>query len=518
MAGGDQSVNLSGMLNSIAGTIGSGYEINGMSAGQALGNNIREAAKPKLDMNDPQSIRDYAGWAGRNGQQKESTLMLEKAAEVEKEQAIAKKKGAVAKDTAMGMKSAADGDVTGLERAIADAARKAQEAGQAGDLDGVDLYRKEMEALSGQRNAAKGVQTTNKGNGILHLESLLENPDVTEEQKRQIQTQLDVLKQDNKAVLAANNTKISNMAVERQQQAAQEDALEAEAMTKIMAIKDPDELLDLELPPEIAGKLQGVISSRESMLVRQEQRNEKDAELTQATFNQADREFFEGLAAEAGDGVDFDARMTTIEEAQKKAMKDGKWNSEAERLAFLKTQARFENEMFNQYAAATSQEGRLRREAEDRAVLAYEEAKLEALAGPSPSQIDDFKKGRRDMTDEEARRGVQTMLNQRRDNLRPRTEQETKTKEEFLALPVPADVPPAKTAQNAFKKFMENNYEKLQSNFDTDAERIEFALKQLGMKKGTPGLTEQEKELTSSVGVGSQSTDQYAPGRNPYGM
>ena len=48
-----------------------------------------------------------------------------------------------------------------------------------------------------------------------------------------------MLKGDSKAVLASNNTKISNMAVERQQQAAQEDALEAEAMTKIMAATDP---------------------------------------------------------------------------------------------------------------------------------------------------------------------------------------------------------------------------------------------------------------------------------------
>ena len=481
MAGGDQSVNLSGMLNQIAGTIGSGYQINGMSAGQALGNNIREAAKPQLDMNDPQSIRDYAGWAGRNGQQKEATLMLEKAAMVEKEQALAKKKGAVAKDAAMGMKSAADGDVTGLERAIADAARKAQEAGQAGDLDGVDMYRKEMEALSGQRNAAKGVQTTNKGNGILHLENLLENPEVTAEQKRQIQQQLGVLKQDSKAVLAANNTKLSNMATERQQQAAQEDAMEAEAMAKIMAVTDPDELLDLELPPEVAGKLQGIVSSRESMLVRQEQRQEKDAELNQATFNATDREFFEGLAAEAGDDVNFDAKMTTIEEAQKKAMKDGKWNSEAERLAFLKTQARFENEMFNQYSAATSQEGRLKRDAEDKRVMAYEAAQLEAQAGASARQINDFKTGRRDMTDEEARRGVQAMLDQRRDNLDP-NQTVQKSEKAFVDSPVPAGL--TKGTEEDYRALREKAIPELKKK-GIPPEKWDEAIKQNILKKNS---------------------------------
>lgn len=72
MAGSNQAVNLGGMLNQIAGTIGSGYTINGKNAGAAIGDTFANLARPEVDPNDPASLEKMAKWASRNGRANEA--------------------------------------------------------------------------------------------------------------------------------------------------------------------------------------------------------------------------------------------------------------------------------------------------------------------------------------------------------------------------------------------------------------------------------------------------------------
>lgn len=71
MSGANQAVNLSGMLSGIADTLGEGYQINGMNAGQAMGDNVRRTFMPTPDYNDPKSLAAYAQWAKQNGRDEE---------------------------------------------------------------------------------------------------------------------------------------------------------------------------------------------------------------------------------------------------------------------------------------------------------------------------------------------------------------------------------------------------------------------------------------------------------------
>lgn len=82
MAGSDQSVNLTGMLGQISNTLGSGYQINGKSAGEAMGDNLRNAFKPEVDNKDPNSYMNLAMWAERNGRPDEAKAYRDEAAEL----------------------------------------------------------------------------------------------------------------------------------------------------------------------------------------------------------------------------------------------------------------------------------------------------------------------------------------------------------------------------------------------------------------------------------------------------
>ena len=92
MAGSNQAASLGGMLNNIADMLGTAPQINGMNAGQAFGENIRMAAAPKLNAEDPASLEAYADWALRNGKPDEAARYRAAAATKRKE--LQKQQGA----------------------------------------------------------------------------------------------------------------------------------------------------------------------------------------------------------------------------------------------------------------------------------------------------------------------------------------------------------------------------------------------------------------------------------------
>lgn len=80
-----QAANLTGLLSSIGSTIG---EMGG--PGNALIDNVRTLNAPKLDQNDPASMRAYADWAMRNGDRQTAQQYQLAAGKMEQEQGARK--------------------------------------------------------------------------------------------------------------------------------------------------------------------------------------------------------------------------------------------------------------------------------------------------------------------------------------------------------------------------------------------------------------------------------------------
>ena len=80
-----QAGNLTGLLSSIGSTIG---EMGG--PGNALIDNVRTLNAPKLDQNDPASMRAYADWAMRNGDRQTAQQYQLAAGKMEQEQGARK--------------------------------------------------------------------------------------------------------------------------------------------------------------------------------------------------------------------------------------------------------------------------------------------------------------------------------------------------------------------------------------------------------------------------------------------
>ena len=81
MAGTSQASNLQGLLTSIGSTVGE------MGApGRAFTQNIRQMAAPSVDPNDPASMKSYADWAMRNGDQATAERYMLAAGRMEQEQ------------------------------------------------------------------------------------------------------------------------------------------------------------------------------------------------------------------------------------------------------------------------------------------------------------------------------------------------------------------------------------------------------------------------------------------------
>jgi hypothetical protein len=179
MAGQDQSVDLSGMLNQIAGTIGEGYQIDEKNAGAAMGGIIANAVKPELDMNDPASVRKYAEWAGRNGKKEEATLMHQKAAELEGKQRAMQ--GAITSQEASlaGNQAIQDGNQSGLQQQIKTLQEQMQTAQAANDVDGFKAAQASLVALTNPQAQERmhNAETLNKVSAVTAMNKMLADPE-----------------------------------------------------------------------------------------------------------------------------------------------------------------------------------------------------------------------------------------------------------------------------------------------------------------------------------------------------
>lgn len=173
MAGTDQSVNLGGMLNNIAGTIGEGYQIGGKSAGEAMGGLIANSVKPTLDMNDPASLKNYARWARNNGREEEAMRYEAESARLRKQQQSLQAMAQAGEVSNKAISATQGGDLTQLEMQRQEAVKGIQTAMANNDVDGARQWQQTLQQLRTMGTAAQEQATKNKATNIGRINSII---------------------------------------------------------------------------------------------------------------------------------------------------------------------------------------------------------------------------------------------------------------------------------------------------------------------------------------------------------
>ncbi len=297
MAGGtDQSVNLSGMLNQIAGTIGSGYTIAGKSAGEAMGDGIANAFRPKVDPEDADSLLKYAQWAKNNGKTEEARMYEEKARILKGEKREA---NAIASAAAFGEKAnlmIANGDVEGFNGMLSSANKDVQAAANSGDLATARALSAQSQQLQGQRGVLQDNRIKSQANQVLNLTKALDNGYVTDAQGNRTEltpkTRQDMeqgrttLLGDHEVTSRVNQMALQQHQVSVAQKAQEREAIEAKVMPAISQASTQEELETAiaSVPPEVYQDLLPVINAQEQRLERKAERDERAVTLQTAVF------------------------------------------------------------------------------------------------------------------------------------------------------------------------------------------------------------------------------------------
>lgn len=258
MAGTNQAVNLTGMLSQIGSTLSKGVDISPLTS------NIENMSRPKLDMNNPDSLERYAQWAESTGKRQEAMTYRKQAADLRKEQSLVKRSAAAVNSSMMGQTAAQEGDVAGVRQQIAELGKQLNQGG--GTLQEQQAIRAEMQRLQGLIPGTKKVETQNKANGILQLERLAQRTDLTADQQANIARQLNVLKQDAEVVELANKAKVDEYRMERMQIEQVADQYMASQQSNIArAVREQDDeaiqsIIDAA-PQGAGGKVQAAFNS-----------------------------------------------------------------------------------------------------------------------------------------------------------------------------------------------------------------------------------------------------------------
>lgn len=168
MAGSNQSLNLGGMLNQIAGTIGSGYQVNGKSAGEAIGDVVANAVRPEVDTKDPMSMVKYAEWA-RNNDRNEEALRYTQMADARASQQDALAAAQAADQIANKAKGyGAKGSIRDYDREIG---KLRQVQAKAQSPEQYDAITKRISALEQQRPQVQATDVQNKAQQVNSLDA-----------------------------------------------------------------------------------------------------------------------------------------------------------------------------------------------------------------------------------------------------------------------------------------------------------------------------------------------------------
>lgn len=171
MAGQDQSANLGGMLTDIGKTVG--------SMGDAYKPVLQAATKPQGDMNDPVHLANLAQWATQHGDTAAASMYMTQSREAKAEQKAAKNVAFVGKTgqiAASAQQRAQEGDVTNLDRNIAELKRRVQVASESGEPTQLASAQSALKSAIASRDGADKVQVGNHIKAVTAIDSALADP------------------------------------------------------------------------------------------------------------------------------------------------------------------------------------------------------------------------------------------------------------------------------------------------------------------------------------------------------
>lgn len=285
MAGSNQAINLGGMLNQIAGTIGSGYQINGKNAGEAIGGVVANAVRPEIDQNNPESLEKYAQWARNNGRDEEALRYSEKAGQIQKEQSAAQAIGAAQGASVRATENAQYGDTTALRREVTAMSQRAQTAAQSGDLEQARIFSEQARQMQAMMPAADEAASNKKASGVIQMQKILDDGkyadgrELTEQNRAGLEQAINQHMQ-NPAVVTKTNQLVKQRAeMDNLKQAQKEDAAANKFLAESMSVESEEELQDLydKADEDTKKALLPLLNARQAQLERDRLREERNA-------------------------------------------------------------------------------------------------------------------------------------------------------------------------------------------------------------------------------------------------
>lgn len=321
MAGSNQAINLGGMMNQIAGTIGEGYTINGKNAGAALGDTLANLAKPSVENGTAEEYQALADWASRNGREQEFAVASEQARQAQKDQNAMAAMVGIGQIGQRADTAAQQGDRAGIQQQIKELTTQMAQYQKDGNPEGFKAAQQEIQRIRGMVPQAIEVETDNKASGIVNFRKMLkdgqrtvpaptkENPNATqviplsEADTAAIQQQLATLESDPNAVRKANAQLL-------QQHQADVAAKAAETDVKVDALQDglkkaaTEDDLDLLLAgiedADVRAAMLPAIDAQRKVLQRAEERESKRLMLETRVVTEDDINNMESMIAELG--------------------------------------------------------------------------------------------------------------------------------------------------------------------------------------------------------------------------
>lgn len=385
MAGSNQAVNLSGMFGQMQNTLGRRIDTSQFTDA------IQNSTRPTLNMEDPQSIDNYARWAESTGKTQEAMALRQRSAQLRQQRNAMERQAEAMKNAMMGQASAQQGDSKGVDTQITNLQQRLKAPGIQPEEQ--RMIMQQMQQLSSLRPVAVKIETQNKIKGVTQLENLLSNGQLTPEQTAKVQDRMDMLMQDASVATGVNDIKVQQFRQQKELQGMEADKYIAANQARLVAAMDNEDseaLSDIVsgAPPGAQGKVQAMANSylnlRQTAAKWERQQRDmatpldiKGAEKTYAELPEA---FSKPILGAYGEAAKY----------QKNNFKNGRWVNEAARTRGLELQSKADSlarALSVQYAQ--SEAGRSYREQAD------QDAKVERLQLQLREPISDVEVTRR---------------------------------------------------------------------------------------------------------------------------
>ena len=225
MAGRNQAVNLTGMLSQMGQSLREGYTVDGRMAGDAFAETALNNMAPELDMSNPDSIDQYADYLRRTGKPQEAIQLQEQARKLREQQGAMQRMDGMFNIANKANAAAGVGDVTGLNREIAQLNKL---AGEAQTLEEKNMYGRQLRDLQAQREPAKDIRVQRQSDLLLQYDQVMEDQRIPQDVKDRLETQRAELMGDPQIAESYNTKKLeaikqeNAMYVQQQAQAAQQ--------------------------------------------------------------------------------------------------------------------------------------------------------------------------------------------------------------------------------------------------------------------------------------------------------